>query len=378
MTKQKNPFTPSFGTTPPLLAGRSDVIDEFINGLEAGPGDPARATLYVGQRGSGKTVLLNALQDAARGRGWAVLSESATPGLVDRLVNEGLPQALNNVKSAGRTSRKRLTGLTAPGGFGAQWETVEDYPVRAGLRVLTNELTDCLGEDDGVLFTVDEVHRGQIDEIVQLSAVVQHAFREGRNVAFAGACLQSGLDALLSEPSSTFLRRAERHRLADVPLGDVVTALTKPVVDAKRTISADTAKLAAEATGGYPFLIQLIGFHMWRVNPSAKEITVEDVEAAVPAARRRLGTLVIEPSLQDVSDVDKTFLAAMAVDDGPSKIADVAKRMDVDGGYANVYRTRLLTQDIIVEAGRGKVAFATPGLGEYLREHVAVDELKKP
>ena len=53
---------------------------------------------------------------------------------------------------------------------------------------------------------------------------------------------------------------------------------------------------------------------------------IDDAAAAagVQTARRRLGSLIHEPALRDLSHVDRTFLAAMAVDDGPSRMADIA------------------------------------------------------
>lgn len=68
-----NPFTPTFGVTPPLLVGRDDVLDEFRIALDGGPGDPGRAMLLTGVRGAGKTVALNACEDEAHRRGWAVI-----------------------------------------------------------------------------------------------------------------------------------------------------------------------------------------------------------------------------------------------------------------------------------------------------------------
>ena len=32
-----NPFKPSFGVSPPVLAGRDGLIEEFVEGLEDGP-----------------------------------------------------------------------------------------------------------------------------------------------------------------------------------------------------------------------------------------------------------------------------------------------------------------------------------------------------
>ncbi len=68
-----NPFHPGFGVSPPLLVGRDSLIAEFGEALEDGPGSAGRATLYTGARGSGKTVMLNAVEDRARSAGWVVI-----------------------------------------------------------------------------------------------------------------------------------------------------------------------------------------------------------------------------------------------------------------------------------------------------------------
>ncbi|MDN5794791.1 MAG: ATP-binding protein [Intrasporangium sp.] len=67
-----NPFTPTFGTSPPLLVGRDGDLEDFLEGLRGGPGAPERATLVTGLRGTGKTVMLNAYEDPSPARrvGW--------------------------------------------------------------------------------------------------------------------------------------------------------------------------------------------------------------------------------------------------------------------------------------------------------------------
>jgi hypothetical protein len=77
-----------------------------------------------------------------------------------------------------------------------------------------------------------------------------------------------------------------------------------------------------EGTRGYPFLIQLVGAQTWRRHPTEPEITLDDAHQGVAYALRRLGSLVHEPALADASRVDRSFLLAMAQDDGPSKMAD--------------------------------------------------------
>ena len=87
-------------------------------------------------------------------------------------------------------------------------------------------------------------------------------------------------------------------------------------------------------------------------------------------ARRRLGSLVYEPALADASDIDKTFLLAMAKDDGPSKMADIQQRLAVNGSYASQYRLRLIAAELIEPKRHGYVDFALP----YLR---SISETKR-
>jgi len=120
-------------------------------------------------------------------------------------------------------------------------------------------------------------------------------------------------------------------------------------------------------------MIQLVGYHSWRQNPTRRAISKADIEAGAEAASRRVGRLVIEPALNDLSAVDRTFLLRMAVDDGPSKTSDIGARMGVDRNYASQYRLRLIAAGMIVPAGHGRVDFALPHLREWLRDHAALD-----
>lgn len=65
--------------------------------------------------------------------------------------------------------------------------------------------------------------------------------------------------------------------------------------------------------------------------------------------------MVHAPALAAASDIDKSYLLAMAKDDGPSKTSDISQRLNVKKGYANVYRSRLIEADLIDVPGRGYV-----------------------
>jgi hypothetical protein len=149
-------------------------------------------------------------------------------------------------------------------------------------------------------------------------------------------------------------------------LGEQVKALEARVIELTEARDA-----MGRATGGYPFLIQLVGFHSWRQSPENLDISVQDAITGIEQARRRLGSLVYAPALADTSEVDRTFLLAMARDDGPSKMGDVQRRLRVDTNYASQYRLRLIAAELIEPVARGYVDFSLPYLREFLREEAA-------
>lgn len=123
-------------------------------------------------------------------------------------------------------------------------------------------------------------------------------------------------------------------------------------------------------------MIQLVGYHVWR-RGHGDLIDIDAVAAGIPAARTRLGSTVHATALADLSAVDRTYLLAMAQDDGRSDNGEIARRLGVSATYGNVYRRRLIDAALIEPVGRGRVDFAVPYLREYLREHAANIELER-
>ncbi len=369
----RNPFTPTFGVSPPLLVGRTELLKDFAAAIEDGPGAPGRVTLYTGARGTGKTVMLNEVEDLARQQGWRVISETAIPGFVSRLVGEHLPVLLREIDPD--IAKSKLTGVSAPlRTWRCLLDATQRHQVAPALRTQLTAVCDVLANTgSGLLVTLDEVHHHQVDELRELASVLQHLVREEREIMFAGAGLPSAVSAVLNDDVLTFLRRADRHSLGRVSLDEVSMAIQEPIERAGRTISDPLARRASQATGGYPFLIQLVGYHIWRQQPRHQEVSADDVDAGVIAARRRLGSLVHEPAIADLPGVARTFLLAMAHDNGPSKMSDIAARLNVDANYASQYRLRLIATELIEPAGHGRVDFTMPYLRDYLREHGALD-----
>lgn len=371
-----NLFKPSFGTYPHLLVGRDELLDEFEDTFD-GNLDPAGLTVLLsGQRGMGKTVLLDSYQKAAANAGWLVIAESSSSGLLDRLARDHLPRLLQRSSDKPPARFESLNGAIGPVGAGGSW--VDRYPAESTLRSQVAELTDSLQPSGrGLLITVDEVQAADIEDLRKIGEIIQHGRREERLLAFAAAGLSTPIEKLLDHPGATFLRRAEHHVVGRVSRADVRTSLAGTIADSGHEIDASALDLAADAIDGYPFLIQLVGYHSLKAHRTSAPVSRDEVEAGVKAARRRLGRHIHTPALRPLSGVDRTYLLAMAQDDaGPSRTAKVAERMGVDPTYAGQYRRRLIRDGIIEPAGHGLVRFTIPYTAEHLREHAAHDALE--
>lgn len=136
-------------------------------------------------------------------------------------------------------------------------------------------------------------------------------------------------------------------------------ALRATITEQGRSIIDEALEEATQATGGYPFVIQLVGYHTWR-KVSGDLIDLDAVRAGVPAVRKRLGRTVHETALVGLSDVDRTYLAAMSQDEGESSTGEVARRLGETLYYASAYRARLIAAGVVEPTRRGYVDFTIP------------------
>jgi AAA ATPase domain len=352
-----NPFTPGFGVHPAALVGRDEVIARVERALvEANR--PERWALLLGPRGCGKTVLLDRFQDAAAQVGWWLIQEDGRPGLVGRL-----RAALKGLfTEAVSPPRRRLTGVAGMGAS-AQWENTVAVDER-DLR----QLLAAVSELGGVYMTVDEIHRGRLDELDEIGQALQHCRRDGRAIGFAGAGLPGELmDQLLADTGSSFLGRCYDPELGELSDDAIRQGLALTAASAGRAFDTDALALAVDAIEGYPYLLQLVGYHAWDQDELARGISEADVLAGLPAARRDLARSVGSLAIKSVSAHDRLFLLAMARDDGPAKMAEIRNRLGINAQHANVYRDRLIQRRVILAVSHGYVDFSVPGLREHLR-----------
>lgn len=319
--EQQSLFTPGFGRRPHLVAGRADEIAELEQSVLTAPHHPNSSNLILGQRGFGKTVLLNEIEDIASSSGWVVLkTDASSPGLAQRILVEAakhpfVREVLSPSLSADATSATRAVGR----GLHSRWasiskQTSETRPgpsVRDTLEVLG---AACAEHDTGVLLTVDEMHAGTRDEMVRLAADLQLVIaRDEMPVAFVGAALTEVLFTMLRDPRLSFFRRCEQYELGAVNDEEVSLFFDRGVKDGGGALDEDARDLLVRRAEGYPYKMQLLGHWAWRhADAPSRRINVEDAEFADQQASLIVRKRVHAHVWQNLSQDERALVRAVA------------------------------------------------------------------
>ncbi|MGO2311083.1 AAA family ATPase [Brachybacterium tyrofermentans] len=371
-----NPFTPGFGLTPFILAGRAEAIEDFTAAL-AGNVPEARAILISGARGSGKTVLLTEFKELALDAGWTDLRvHTSSSSLVDELRGTAIAR-LRELDPEAETSRLTSARIS---GAGASREIHQRYEGEGEPLTTVLDRLAALTEEDGggLLITLDELQSVDRDQLHAITQHVQDLIGSGHAVAFLAAGVRPGVDALLDHERTTFLRRAHRIEVGSVDVGTAAEAIRMTIADTAKTITPEAAVLAGEISQGYPYLIQLIGSKAWQNSGDADTIEIEDVRGGRDGVVAAMIKNVHGPALRGLSARKREYLHAMLADDGPSKVGDIAERMGIDPRNQSTYRERLIDDELIRPAGRGLVDYALPYLGAALLHEQAEGTATEP
>lgn len=362
--RHQNPFKPTAGKMPPVLVGREKVTDDFIEGLENGAGAPGRLMRITGPRGSGKTVLLSELASIARDHGWLVVNVSAAGDLLESIRKRLLKAhtfELDSLKlsvpfgsvEAGRAETNA-----------ADFETVFDGAAR--------KMT---ARGKGLLVTIDEIQDASHDDVREIATAVQFLIRDDQNISLVFAGIPTGVLDLLNGKAMMFLRRAKPEELEAIPLAEVRDSLRRTIEDSG--LFADGAALdkAAEATAGYAYLIQLVGYYVWRAawlrcreldGPIA--VTDADATRGIGEALEEFKDAVLETAISGLPRTSVKFALAMSEMGEVVATADIAEKLGRSTGYLSPYRRRLIGRQVIEQTAPGYVTFSIPFMREFLVE----------
>lgn len=366
---EPSPFTPGYGKLPRVFGGHKEELEELTYVIKSLDFGENQSVLVSGLRGAGKTSMLLKLQQVARENRWLVISDDASSGLMNRIMETHIPEFLTSLPAH---ERKRLTGVGL-WQLNAQFEYAgrprETKPLLRKDLVALQGLLDETGPHRGILITIDEVASGKarLRDLSRLAREVDHAIKEGANVMIVFAGIRIDLDALVDEDHTTFLRRSRELDFRRLTPSETRRVLEETIHIGGKRVDEEALDLLVRFSQGYPYLVQLAGDFAWRSSGADSTIRLKDAEYAHGRAVTAVEQRVVSRAFHDLSEKDREFVAAMAVDTGRSKMADVVERMGVTPQYAQTYKKRLIDSGYVQSDGHGYVTFSLPYLGDYVR-----------
>lgn len=355
-------FQPTFGNRPMQYIGRDGVIEQFMAGLKEPVGSRNRCTLFLGQRGMGKTALLLELNDRAQKEGYVVARVTAHEGMPKAIIEQ---LQLNGSKYFDDEKRK-LSGVTADVlGFSFGLTFSEAAERQYGFRSKMSLLCDKLAEKGkGALILIDEVRTSEA--MREVTAAYQELVGDRKNVAIAMAGLPYSVSNLLNDSVLTFLNRAVKVELGLLSTNLIRAYYERAFKSIKVEVSDEILDRAARSTRGFPYLMQLIGYYMIQYTPKDGVVTDEIMDKAEKAALADMDDNVFKPILNPLSDNDKVFLKALAHCGEPATTSKLQSKLGQKGPAIQPYRKRLIEAGVIEAPRRGELVFAVPYLSEYL------------
>jgi AAA ATPase domain len=373
-----NPYTPDWGVGPPVLVGRDEHLDRAERALRAGPRDFWFTHAYYGERGVGKTVLLDAIGERAVGMGWAVVHTAVRSGrFLEALLRAGLVEARQRLRRRGLGRAERT--VTAELDFGVVKAEAQRRPTKVAPLPFDAELElslRSLGElaadkAKGVLITVDEAHAADGGELHVLSQTMQLVTkRRELPIALVAAGLPQ-LPSLLTGSDMTFLERMPKIELGFLGPDATRLALTKPAADLGVRFTDEALGMLVDASAGYPYFVQLLGYHAWEAR-EGRIVARRGATTAVREAGRMAARQVFTPRWQRLAPKEREFLQVMAAHQSRSgeesvPVAAVRERLGA-ASYEDIsyLRVRLLQKGVVRPAGRGLLRFTFPGMAEWV------------
>ena len=359
-------FSPSFGNRPSELIGRDSVMESLLDGLRNPPGSRERASLITGQRGMGKTVLLLEFAERAREAGYIVASPTiASEDMLERVIEKIQTEGESITRDRNKTLPGGSIGFL---GFSAGLQFTRDEEEKMSFSYKLTKLVEAINSaGKGVLILIDEIQAAS-PGMKQLIIAYQELVGLNADVAVAFAGLPGAVSGLLNDKVLTFLNRANKIKLDPLKKGEVDSYYVHAFEKAGITLAEKLRSHAVDATDGSPYMMQLIGYYIYKYADDAGVISEETLERAIAVAKEQFINDVCLTPLNGLSDVDISFLMAMLQDEKASNMAEISARMGVSNEYAQRYKKRLVDAGVIVQPRRGEVEYMIPLLADYLRE----------
>ena len=282
MDPVRNPFAPGAGTRPPELAGRDEIISDAEIALQRVLlGKHDKSQILLGLRGTGKTVLLNKIEQLAESHGHltAFIEAPEDKSLAELLyprIHQVL-RKLSTVESARSAAHSAMRALRAFAGafkisVGDISLSVDPETGTADSGILEYDLGDLFirvgtaAQSAGKAWTllIDEVQYLSGKELSALIGAIHRVDQKNLPVMFFGAGLPQ-VAALTGDAKSYAERLFNFPPVGALDDPAATTAIRQPVENEDESISEDALQIIVIQTRGYPYFLQEWGYQAWNM-----------------------------------------------------------------------------------------------------------------
>jgi len=386
MDPVRNPFAPGAGSQPPELAGRDEIISDANIALQRVLlGRHDKSQILLGLRGTGKTVLLNRIEELAESH-HHITSYIEAPDnrrLADLLYPK-LQQVLRKLslietaKAAAYNATRVLRSFV--GAFrvtmGDVSLSVDPVPGTADSGILEYDLGELFisigraaqAGNRAWTLLIDEIQYLKPEELSALIVAIHRVNQKKLPVMFFGAGLPQ-IAALTGEAKSYSERLFNYPPVGPLDISATIAAIRQPVLAEGEAITDEAIDLISKETEGYPFFLQEWGYQSWNV-ADASPINAEDVKKASVAAVRRLDEGFFKVRFERLSPKEREYVLAMAsLGKGPYRSSDVANALGENLRALGPRRARIIHKGMIYSAAHGDIDFTVPMFDDFLRRH---------
>ena len=386
MDPVRNPFAPGAGSQPPELAGRDEIIQMAQTALQRVLQQRHdRSQMLLGLRGTGKTVLLNTIENAAEEFGFLTsVIEAPEDRLLTELLYPRMQQVLRKLSLVENAKDKSYRAMRALRGFASVFKiemgdfsvSVDPEPGVADSGNLEFDLSDmfvAIGEaaksaDKGWCLLIDEVQYLKGDELSALIVALHRISQKQLPVIFFGA----GLPQLagLSGNAKSYAERLFAYPSVG-PLDEIAAkrAIQGPVLSEEESIKEDALDKIVELTEGYPYFLQEWGFQCWNTADSSP-IDSQDVRSATEVALKRLDDGFFQVRFDRLTPKEREYVIAMAeLGKGPYRSSEVADQLSEPPNRLGPRRAQIIAKGMIFSPKYGDIDFTVPMFDDYLRRN---------
>lgn len=379
-----NPFSPGAGSRPPELAGREQTIkDAEIAIQRVVQGRSGQSQIFLGLRGTGKTVLLNEVMETSERYGYlTAFVEAPENKPLTEMLYPAMRQVLRKLSSVEAAKHLAVRGLAALRGFASVFKvTLGDVEIgvdpdpgvadSGNLEVDLGEMFEAIGRaakaaGRGWALFIDEV---QYLEEPELAAVIVAVHRMSQRnlpvMVFAGGLPQM---AKLSGDAKSYAERLFVYpKIGALDKQAAYDAILKPLAGQGVMMEDKAMERIFSVTAGYPFFLQEWGYHAWNM-ASSSPITLDDVFCATERALARLDDGFFRVRFDRLTNAEVDYVEAMAsLGSGPYKVNDAAKALKKQPKSLGPRRASIITKGMIYSPSYGEIDFTVPLFDDFLR-----------